>query len=104
MTSQTGSQTITIHISSNILRNKSNQAMKYDVPSAKVWERNNAVMIETATKNLSTEKYVANTLDSDHIPYHLIFKSHTVEALRHLNLESLKQIRIQFLKGNCWNV
>ena len=50
MTSQTGSQTITIHISSNILRNKSNQAMKYDVPSAKVWERNDAVMTETYKK------------------------------------------------------
>ena len=43
-------------------------------------------------KNLSIEKSVDNTLDSDQILYHLLCKSHTVEALDWSNLEVLKQI------------
>ena len=43
-------------------------------------------------KNLSIEYSVANTLGSDHTPYHLLSKSHAFEGLDGLDLEVLKQI------------
>ena len=61
------------------------------MPPAKVWEKTDAVMTSAATKNLSIEKSVVNALGSDHIPHHLLWKSHAVEALDRSNLKVLKQ-------------
>ena len=49
-------------------------------------------------KNLNIEYSVANTLGSDHIPYHLLSKSHTFEGLDGLDLEVLKQIENPVVK------
>ena len=58
------------------------------VSPEKLWGKTDAVMTAAATKNLIIEK----SLGTDHIPYHLLCKSHTVEALDRSNLEVLKQI------------
>ena len=43
------------------------------------WEMIDAFMTDAVTKNLEVEKTVAERLESDHIPYHLLCKAHTCE-------------------------
>ena len=45
------------------------------------WEKIDALMTDAVTNNLEIEETIAKALDSDHIPSHLLCKSHTVEAL-----------------------
>ena len=48
-------------------------------------------MTDSATKNLKIEEGVPEVLGSEYIPYHLLCKSHVVEALDRSNLKSCQQ-------------
>ena len=54
-----------------------------------LWEKTTAIMTDSVSKNLKIEDGVAETLHSDHKPYHLLCKSHAVEAFDWSNLEIL---------------
>ena len=51
-----------------------------------LWEKVDAIMTDAVTKNLGIEETISTTLGSSHQPYHLLYKSHTVEALDRSNL------------------
>ena len=72
----------TLHIS---LENDSIQA-------SVLWEKIDALMTDAVTKNLEIEETIAKALDSDHIPFHLLCKSHTVEALDKSSLDVLARV------------
>lgn len=61
-----------------------------DSCSAKtLWTKIDALMTDAVSKNLQIEKGIAEKLDSDHIPYHLLCKSHTCERMDSDNLSTL---------------
>ena len=49
-------------------------------------------MTDSVSKNLKIEDLIGESLGSDHRPYHLLCKSHTVEKLDATNLEVLATI------------
>ena len=57
-----------------------------------LWNKINAIMTDAVTKNLSIESAVADALGSDHIPYHILCKSHTCERLDEDNLSTLAEL------------
>ena len=57
-----------------------------------LWENICALMTDAVTKNLEVEKSIAAKLNSDHIPLHLLCKSHTVEAIDKACLKVLSSI------------
>ena len=46
---------------------------------ARLWEQIDALMTDAVSKNLKIETGVAEQLESQHVPYHLVWKSHTCE-------------------------
>ena len=60
-----------------------------NVTAALLWENIYALMTDSVAKNLKIELRVIEQLGSDHIPYHLLCKSHTLEALDKANLTVL---------------
>ena len=56
------------------------------------WEKTTALMTDSVSKNLKIEVHVAESLESTHIPIHLLCKAHTVEAFDRSNLEILGSI------------
>ena len=54
-----------------------------------LWERIDAVMTDAVSKNLNVENSVADSLNSEHVPYHILCKSHTCERLDEDNLSTL---------------
>ena len=57
-----------------------------------MWEKVDSVMTDVVTKNLGIEDKIPNALGSNHHPYHLLCKSHTVEALDRSNLNVLAEV------------
>ena len=57
--------------------------------SAALWEKADAIMTDSVSKNLHIEEMIGESLNSDHRPLHLLCKSHTVEKLDAANLEIL---------------
>jgi len=58
--------------------------------SAKVlWEKVTSVMTDSVSKNLHVEDQVAATLNSTHIPFHLLCVSHTCEVFDRGNIKVL---------------
>ena len=57
-----------------------------------LWEKIDALMTDSVTKNLGIEDTIPLALGSDHHPLHLLCKSHTVEAIDKSNLEVLARI------------
>ena len=51
-----------------------------------LWEQVAAFMTDAVSKNLKVEIEVAAQLGSNHIPYHLLCKSHTCEKLDESNI------------------
>ena len=62
------------------------------IQPSKLWENIDALMTDAVTKNLGIEETIPASLGSVHHPYHLLCKSHTVEALDRSNLEVLSSI------------
>ena len=60
-----------------------------------LWEDINAFMTDAVSKNLKVEYLVANLLESDYIPIHLLCKSHTCEKLDETNIQTLNEIEIK---------
>ena len=63
-----------------------------DVTAALLWKNTNTHMTGSIAKNLLIKLSVAKQLGSDCIPYHLLGKSHTLEALDKSNLADLSKI------------
>ena len=64
----------------------------YPVSAATLWERTNAIMTDAVSKNLKIEEGIAEQLDSNHVPKHLLCKSHTVEELDNSNIRVLAAV------------
>ena len=75
------------------------------ITPAMLWEKIDALMTDSVTKNLGIKDTVPEGLGSTHHPYHLLCKSHTVEALDRSSLEVLSKIeksvsQQQTMEGN----
>ena len=66
-----------------------------NLATAELWEKTTAFMTESVNKNLKVEELVAETLQYNHKPYHLLCKSHVVEAFDHSNLDVLATVENQ---------
>lgn len=64
------------------------------IEPATLWERVDALMTDAVTKNLGIEETVPGALGSTHHPFHLLCKSHTVEAIDRSSLQVLAKIEI----------
>ena len=69
-----------------------NDSAHENIEPVHLWEKEDAIMMDAVTKNLGIEETVSTTLGSSHEPYHLLCKSHTVEALDRPNFEVLSKI------------
>ena len=59
------------------------------VTAKDLWERIDSIMTDAVTKNLNIEKTIAEELNSDYVPYHLLCKSHTCEKFDACNVQTL---------------
>ena len=57
-----------------------------------LWEKITAIMTDSVEKNLRIEEGAAEQLQSEHVPLHLLCKSHPVEAFDRSNLSVLAEI------------
>ena len=62
------------------------------VTAAELWEKTNSLMTDAVSKNLTVGSLVGEQLQSQHVPHHLLCKSHTVEGLDRSNLAVLAEI------------
>ena len=60
-----------------------------------LWEKTTAIMTDFVSKNLKIEDGVIDVLKSNYKPYHLLCKSHLVEAFDRSNIEVLSTIENQ---------
>ena len=74
------------------LKRLSTAANSDDCSPKLFWEKIDAVMTDAASMNLKIEQEVAKKLKSDHIPHHLLCKSHTCEIMDTDNLTTLATI------------
>ena len=65
---------------------------KSNIQASNLWGKTDALMSDAVAKNLEIEKTVPNVLHSDHEPYHILCKSHTVEKLDKTNLFVLNKL------------
>ena len=57
-----------------------------------LWEKTSIIMTDSLEKNLHIEKGIAKELKSNHVPYHFLCKTHTVEALDRSNINILANL------------
>ena len=67
-------------------------AVNGEMSSKELWEKINAFMTDAVAKNLKVEHLVAEELQSNHIPYHILCKAHTCEKLDECNELTLMQL------------
>ena len=48
--------------------------------SKELWKKVSALMTDSVAKNLHIKEQIANTVSSSHIPFHLLYVSHTCEV------------------------
>ena len=63
------------------LKRLSVAAHKLNTSASELWSKIDAVMTDSVRKNLKIKEGVASKLNSTHIPYHVLCKSHTCERL-----------------------
>ena len=51
-----------------------------------LWEKTSIIRTDPVEKNLHTKKAITKELKSNHVPYHILCKAHTVEALDRSNI------------------
>ena len=57
-----------------------------------LWENTDTIMTDAVSKNLKIENNIVDHFHSNHKPYHLLCKSHTVEKLDASNLSVLSKV------------
>ena len=67
-------------------------ASKLKASASDLWEKVDAVMTDSVTKNLKIEQGVADVLQSTHVPHHILCKSHTCERMDIDNLTTLNEL------------
>ena len=67
-------------------------ANESNVTAVELWERVDALMTDAVSKNLKIGEGVAAKLGSNHVPFHLLCKSHTCERFDSDNLTTLATI------------
>ena len=65
---------------------------KLNVTASNLLEKIDVIMTDAVSKNLKIENGVAEALQSRHVPYHILCKSHTCERLDTDNLTTLSQL------------
>ena len=65
--------------------------MEREITSSQLWEHVDAFMTDSVAKNLEVEKIVPQIIGSNHIPYHILCKSHIVEKLDKSNFDVLSK-------------
>ena len=68
--------------------------LKESVTPSSLWQNTCAFMTDAVSKNLDVEKLVSQELGSNHIPHHLLCKSHTVEGLDTSNIQVLASLEL----------
>ena len=69
-------------------------ANKLNVTASNLWEKIDAIMMDTVSKNLMKIKHgVAEALQSRHVSYHILCKWNTCERLDTDNLTTLSQLK-----------
>ena len=63
--------------------------LRETVTPSLLWKNTCAFMTDAASKNLGVEKLVSQEFESDHVPHHLLCKSHTVEGIETSNIQIL---------------
>ncbi len=63
-----------------------------EIEASPLWKKIDAIMTDAVTKKLKIEQTIAKELNCDHVPLHLLCKSHTVEGLDRSNIEVLADI------------
>ena len=63
-----------------------------EIEPAVLWEKIDALMTDSVSKNLGIEDTIPEAIGSAHRPYNLLCKSHRVEAQHRSNLEVLADI------------
>ena len=64
------------------------------ITPTQLWNNLTALMTDSVAKNLEVEALVSKELNTDHIPLHLLCKSHTVEGLDRSNIKVLSEVEI----------
>ena len=62
------------------------------ISPAALWEKTDAIMTDSVSKNVHIEDLIGEALNSDHRTLHLLCKSHTVEKLDAINLQVLSNV------------
>ena len=70
-----------------------------DITPSCIREKIDAVMTDAVSKNLEIENSIPLKISSDYHPFHLLCKSHTVEALDRSNLKVLSMIEKKVNQG-----
>ena len=79
-----------LSISANVSENR-------NATPATMWEKVDSLMTIAVTKGLGIEDTIPNAFGSNHHPYHLLCKSHTVEALNHSVWSNKKYLKASTL-------
>ena len=66
--------------------------MEREITSSQLWEHVDAFMTDSVAKNLEVEKIVPRIIGLNHIPYHILCKSHLVEKLDKSNFDVLSKL------------
>ena len=62
------------------------------VSASDLWEKVDAIMTDSVTKNMKIEEGVAEGLKSKHIPHHILCSSHTCERMDLDNITTSSEI------------
>ena len=62
------------------------------VTATDLWNKTDNLMTDAVSKNLNVEIGVSEILNTDHVPKHLLCKSHTVEGLDRSNIAVLTEV------------
>ena len=66
-----------------------------NIDAKTLWEKICALMTDSVPKNLHIEDLIAATLNSNHIPFHLLCVSHTCEVFDRGNMAILKELEMK---------
>ena len=65
---------------------------KQRMTEKELWEKTMIIMTDSVEKDPCIENFIATELSSRHIPLHLLYKAHTVEALDISNINVLARL------------
>ena len=67
-------------------------SVEREITSSQLWEQVDAFITDSLVKKLEVEKMLSQIIGSNHIPYHILSKSHIVEKLDKSNADVLSKL------------